>query len=157
MATLEKALEIAAAAHAGQKDKQGKPYLTHPLSVMGRVDDEQAQIVAVLHDVVEDTDVTADDIRRAGFSAAILDALALVTHDKQQPYADYVVACKGNPTARQVKLADLAENHRLERAILRPATVERDLARMNRYLFSYKFLTDQLSEADYRDLMARFG
>jgi hypothetical protein len=157
VATLEKALQIAASAHEGQKDKQGQPYILHPLRVMSRVEGEEAQIVALLHDVIEDTQVTAADLRRAGFSDAIMTALLLVTHGQDQPYADYVVACKGNPVARQVKLADLADNCRLDRTILRPERVQRDLARIHRYFLSYKFLTDQITEAVYRALMNEFG
>jgi (p)ppGpp synthase/HD superfamily hydrolase len=68
VATIEKALQIAAQAHAGQKDKEGLPYILHPLRAMLRVQGEEAQIVAVLHDVIEDTAVTVDDLQRAGFS-----------------------------------------------------------------------------------------
>src|SRR4029077_11078299 len=100
MATIEKALQIAAHAHEGQKDKEGLPYILHPLRVMSRVEGEKAQIVAVLHDVVEDTKVTLDDLRRAGFSAEILAAVQCVTHRKEEPYAVYVIGCKHNPIAR---------------------------------------------------------
>jgi len=109
MATIEKALPIAAQAHEGQKDKEGLPYILHPLRVMSRVEGEEAQIVAILHDVVEDTKVTLDDLRRAGFSDAVLIAVQCVTHRKEDPYADSAVGCKNNPIARQVKLGDLAD------------------------------------------------
>src|SRR5277367_503519 len=107
MATIEKALQIAAKAHEGQKDKEGQPYILHPLRAMMSVEGEEAQIVAVLHDVIEDTPVTADDLRQAGFSIQIITAVLCVTHQKNTSYADYVVRCKGNEIARQVKLADL--------------------------------------------------
>jgi (p)ppGpp synthase/HD superfamily hydrolase len=157
MATMEKALQIAAQAHEGQKDKEGLPYILHPLRVMGRVEGEEAQIVAILHDVVEDTPVTLDDLRRAGFSEPVLAAVRCVTHQKDEPYADYVVGCKGNATARQVKLADLADNSRLERTMLRPQRLQADLARIHRYVLSHKFLTDQISEEEYRTLMSQCG
>lgn len=153
MATIEKALEIAARAHSGVKDKQGEPYILHPIRVMMGVQDEQARIVGVLHDVVEDTDVTLDDIRAAGFSEDILTALSLVTHDSNQPYADYVIACKANDIARQVKLSDLRDNSNLNRLLLRPEKFDTDAARMRKYVLSYRFLTDEISEADYRRLM----
>lgn len=153
MATLERALQIAAAAHEGQTDKEGLPYILHALRVMMGVKDRAAQIVAILHDVVEDTSVTHDDLRAAGFSDEILEAVRLVTHEKSEPYADYVVRCKANPIARQVKLSDLADNSRLDRTILRPNQFDRDIARIRKYVLSYKYLTDQLSEADYRRLM----
>jgi (p)ppGpp synthase/HD superfamily hydrolase len=154
MATIEKALQIAARAHEGQKDKQGRPYILHPLRVMAAVEGDEAMIVAVLHDVIEDTAVTIDELRRAGFSETALAALLLVTHRKDEPYSDYVVRCRQNDIARRVKLADLEDNTRLSRAILRPQRLEGDLARLRRYLLSYKFLNDQVTEQDYRALMS---
>ena len=153
MATIEKALQIAARAHEGQKDKGGQPYILHPLRAMMSVQGEEAQIVAVLHDVIEDTSVTADDLRQAEFSEKVVAAVLLVTHNKGEPYAEYVIRCKGNDIARRVKLADLEDNSRPDRTILRPERLERDLARIRRYVLSYKFLTDQLSEEQYRTLM----
>lgn len=157
MATIEKALQIAAQAHEGQQDKEGLPYILHPLRVMSRVENHEARIVAILHDVVEDTSVTLDDLRQAGFSAEVLAAVQCVTHRKDEPYADYVVGCKHNPIARQVKLGDLADNCRLDRTILRAERLQPDLARIHRYFLSYKFLTDQLTEAEYRALMSQCG
>jgi (p)ppGpp synthase/HD superfamily hydrolase len=153
MATIERALQIAAKAHEGQKDKGGQPYILHPLRVMSRVEGETAQIVAILHDVVEDTTVTMDDLRAAGFSEKVLTGVQCVTHRQEEHYADYVVRCKNNALARQVKLADLEDNTRLSRTILRPRRLARDLARIRRYLFSYKFLTDQITEQEYRSLV----
>src|SRR5262245_12622279 len=115
MSTLEKAIALAATAHAGQRDKEGLCYVLHPIRVMLRFDGAAAQIVAVLHDTVEDTSLTLDDLRREGFGDDVLEAIRCVTHDKKEPYADYVVRCSHNPIARQVKLADLAENSRIER------------------------------------------
>jgi hypothetical protein len=157
MSPLETALRVAIAAHAGQTDKGGAPYITHPLRLMATVDGEEAKIVALLHDVVEDTTVSLDDLRREGFSEAVLAAVDCVTHRREQPYADYVVGCKNNPITRQVKLADLTDNSRLDRCILRSARIARDLARLHRYVLSYKFLTDALSEAEYRSLMKQYG
>jgi (p)ppGpp synthase/HD superfamily hydrolase len=153
VATIEKALQIAALAHEGQKDKEGLPYILHPLRVMQRLEGLEAQIVGILHDVVEDTSVSMDDLRVAGFSEAILVAVDCVTHQKEQPYAEYVIRCKANPIARQVKLADLHDNTLLSRTILRPTRIDSDMHRIRRYLLSYKFLTDQMSEEEYRRLM----
>jgi (p)ppGpp synthase/HD superfamily hydrolase len=157
MATIEKALQIAAKAHEGQKDKEGLAYILHPLRAMMSVEGEEAQIVAVLHDVIEDTSVTADDLRNAGFSEKIIVAVLCVTHIKVEPYAEYVVRCRGNEIARQVKLADLKDNSRLDRAILRPQRFEADVARHCKYVLSYKFLTDQITEQQYRTLMEKCG
>jgi (p)ppGpp synthase/HD superfamily hydrolase len=157
MSTLENAIRIAVTAHAGQTDKGGAAYITHPLRLVAAVESEEAKIVAVLHDVVEDTNVTIEDLRREGFGEGILEGVHCVTHRRDEPYADYVVGCKKHAVARLVKLADLADNSRLDRCILRIARVERDFARIHRYVLSYKFLTDQLSESDYRSLMKTYG
>ena len=131
MATIEVALQIAAKANAGQTDKQeGVPYILHPLRVMMGVKGEDAQIVAILHDVVEDTHVTLADLRAAGFSEVVVDAVRLVTHEKSESYADYVVRCRANPIARQVKLSDLTDNSRLDRSIVRPNQFDKDVARI---------------------------
>jgi len=153
MATIEKALQIAARAHEGQKDKEGLPYILHPLRAMMNVAGEEAMIVAVLHDVVEDTSVTIDDLRQAGFSEPVLAAVLCVTHRREESYAEYVVGCKANPIARGVKLADLQDNSRLDRTILRPQRIDADVARLRKYFLSYKFLTDQITEQQYRSLM----
>jgi hypothetical protein len=157
MSMLEKAIRIAVNAHSGQADKGGAPYITHPLRLMAAVETEEEKIVAVLHDVIEDTSVTIEDLRQVGFSEDVLTGVACVTHRREESFADYVVRCKAHPLARQVKLADLTDNSRLDRSILRLDRVVRDLARIHRYLFSYKFLTDKLSEPDYRSLMALHG
>ena len=160
MSTIERAIQIAAKAHEGVRDKQDAPYLMHPIRVMlgagegaGSVA-EAAQIVGVLHDVVEDTDTTLDDLRREGFSDEVLVALDLVTHRDGQPYVDYVVACRPNEIARRVKLADLRDNASLSRLLVRPEKFATDAKRMQKYALSYKFLTDEIDEADYRRLLA---
>ncbi|VTS01154.1 hypothetical protein [Tuwongella immobilis] len=154
---LELAIQIAVKAHWGQLDSDHEPYLTHPLRVMAKVQGEIAQCVAVLHDVIEDTTVTANDLRNAGLADEIVAGVECVTHPKSEPYADYVIRCKAHPIGRLVKLADLEDNSRIDRALVRPDKIERDFARLHRYHLSYKFLKDQLSEADYRRLMAQYG
>ncbi len=156
MATIEKAIQIAARAHEGQVDKQGLPYILHPLRVMDGVEGLDAKIVAVLHDVVEDTEVTIDDLEREGFSAEILAAVRCVTHADGETYADYVVRCGANPIGRRVKLSDLADNTRLSRTIVRPLALGKDTARYGKYLLSHSFLTDQITEDQYRSAMPEF-
>src|SRR5438874_7380825 len=99
MATIERALQIAAQAHAGQRDKGGLPYILHPLRVMMAVEGEEGQIVAVLHDVLEDTAVTAEDLRQAGFSERVIATVLCVTRPKGESYADDVVRCKRDEVA----------------------------------------------------------
>lgn len=104
-----KALRIAYDAHAGQLDKCGTPYIAHPLHVAEQMDDETSTCVALLHDVVEDSDVTLDDLAR-DFPPEVVEGVRLMTHDPEVDYLDYVHAIRGNPLATKVKLADLAHN-----------------------------------------------
>lgn len=104
-----KALRIAYDAHAGQLDKCGAPYIAHPLHVAEQMDDEASTCVALLHDVVEDSDVTLDDLARE-FPPEVVEGVRLMTYDPEVDYLDYVRAIRGNPLATKVKLADLAHN-----------------------------------------------
>ena len=106
----KKAMKLCFDAHKNQVDKSGMPYVFHPFHVAEQMKDEVTTIVALLHDVVEDTDYTLDDIAAKGFGQDVVDALALMTHDKNVPYLDYVARIRNNPVARAVKLADLAHN-----------------------------------------------
>ena len=115
MSTLERAIEIAAKAHAGQKDKAGAPYIFHPLRVMLSLSSPEEQITAVLHDVIENSDVKLEDIRREGFSTTVVMALASVTRRPSEPYNQYIVRAAANPIGRRVKLADLEDNCDLSR------------------------------------------
>ena len=111
----KKALKLCYEAHKDQVDKTGVPYVFHPFHVAEQMKDEATTVVALLHDVVEDTDYTLDDIAAEGFGQDIVDAVALMTHEDDVPYLDYVAKLKGNPIARAVKLADLAHNSDLSR------------------------------------------
>ena len=111
----KKALKLCYEAHKDQVDKTGVPYVFHPFHVAEQMKDEATTVVALLHDVVEDTDYTLDDIAAEGFGQDIVDAVALMTHEDDVPYLDYVAKLKSNPIARAVKLADLAHNSDLSR------------------------------------------
>ena len=111
----KKALQLSFLAHKDQTDKSGMPYVFHPFHLAEQMPDEDTTIVALLHDVIEDTPYTLDDLRAMGFNEQVLDALALMTHDKRIPYMDYVAKIKGNKIARTVKLADLKHNSDLSR------------------------------------------
>ena len=141
MDDLEKAIAIALQAHEGVLDKSGKPYILHPLRLMMQMDSEEARITAVLHDVVEDSPITLSDLAASGFSSEILDALALLTHDKDSvPYEDYIEGIKSNALARQVKLADL--EHNMDPLRLQAPLSERDLDRLQRYRLAWDVLSD---------------
>lgn len=140
MSLLEIAIRIALEAHAGETDKAGRPYILHPLTLMLQMTTEEAMIVAVLHDVVEDSDVTLDDMARAGFGEDVLAALALLTHDTAAvAYDDYIAALAANSLARVVKLADLAHNMDMRRL---PAEVTlKDWGRLAKYRQAWEYLS----------------
>ena len=128
--TLERAIAIAAAAHAGQLDKGGAPYILHPLKVMLRMTTLEERIVALLHDVVEDCAISLDDLRKEGFSEEVLSAIESVTKVPGESYEDFVERAAQNPIGRVVKLADLEENSDLSR-IASPSW--EDLERIEKY------------------------
>lgn len=111
----KKAMKLCFAAHKDQTDKSGLPYVFHPFHLAEQMHDEDTTIVALLHDVVEDTDYTFEDLQALGFSHAVVEAIRLMTHPEGMPYMDYVERIKPNPIARAVKLADLRHNSDLTR------------------------------------------
>ena len=137
---LAKAIALAAQAHVDQVDRAGQPYILHPLRMMMRLatqsaalrteEREDAQIVAILHDVVEDTPTTLDDLRAAGFAERILAAIDCVTRREEESYDEFVTRSQSNPLARLVKLADLEDNMDLKRIGM---LTDDDVARLNRY------------------------
>ena len=135
--SLEDAIILAAKAHKGQLDRAGQPYILHPLRVMLRLPDESARIAAILHDVVEDTATTMEDLRAAGYAEEVLAALDCVTRRNAETYEEFIERIAPNPLARRVKLADLADNMDLTR--LR-AIDEKDRERMERYQAAWKRL-----------------
>lgn len=130
----ELAQSIAAAAHKGQVDKAGKPYIEHPAHVAASVQGDAAKAVAWLHDVVEDTPLTFADLREKGVAPEVIEALKLLTHDESVPYLEYVRSLKPNPLARAVKLADLRHNSDLSRL---PRITEKDQRRSREVRKSY--------------------
>ena len=130
MANLEKAIRLAAKAHEGQIDKAGQTYILHPIRVMLAVQSEEERIAAVLHDTVEDTSITFSDLRDAGFSDEIVDAVRALTRLDGESRVDAARRAAANPIARRVKLADVADNMDLSR-ISKP--IERDRARRAEY------------------------
>jgi (p)ppGpp synthase/HD superfamily hydrolase len=130
MSTLEKAIEIAARAHAGQLDKAGQPYILHPLRIMFAVQGSNERMAAMLHDVLEDTDVTLEELQAAGFSATVLDAVLALTKAPGESRMSAASRAVQNPVAHRVKLADVADNMNLNR-IAQPS--ERDIARLKEY------------------------
>lgn len=137
---LEKAIQIAVEAHAGTKDKGGKAYILHPISVMMRVETEEEKIVAILHDVVEDTDWTFDALRKEGFSETVIEALETVTkYSEEEDYDDFIQRSLKNDIGRKVKIADLRENLDVTRI---GELNEKDIERINKYKRALKTLTE---------------
>nr|WP_111298521.1 HD domain-containing protein [Paracoccus saliphilus] len=107
---LERAIEIAAKAHRGQRDKAGEPFILHPLRVMHACSTEAERVVAVLHDLIEDSEWTLEDLRREGLAEDLVAAVDAMTRRKGESYADFVDRAARNPIARTVKVADLRDN-----------------------------------------------
>ncbi len=141
MSDLNRAIEIATQAHAGQIDKVGRPYIEHPLRVMTLGKSEEERIVGVLHDVVEDTPWTFEQLSHEGFSEEIIEALWYVTKlSEEEPYDDFIARIKKNPLATRVKLNDLTDNMDIRRL---PYLSDKDVKRLKKYLRAYKRLTGE--------------
>lgn len=141
MSTLERAIEIATEAHRGQFDKAGNDYIGHPLRVMesGKTLDEK--IVGVLHDVIEDTNWTFEQLENEGFSNEVMDALRCVTKiSDDEPYDKFIARIKANPLAVAVKLNDLSDNMDIRRL---PYLSDKDVKRLKKYLKAYKQLAGE--------------
>lgn len=133
------AMKIAFEAHKNQVDKSGMPYIYHPIHLAEQMKDEKTTCVALLHDVIEDTDMTLIKLKAYGFDDDILEALRLMTHDKSIPYMDYVRAIKENPIATKVKLADLKHNSDLTRL---ESVSDKDLKRAEKYKTAIELLSN---------------
>ena len=119
-----KAMKIAYAAHHGQTDYNGIPYIYHPIHLAEQMEDEVSCCAALLHDVVEDTNVTMEDLEKE-FPEEVIAVLRLLTHEKDVPYFDYVRNIKSNPVAVKIKLADIAHNSDQTRCVGSDLTEER--------------------------------
>ena len=138
---LKKAISLAEKAHQGQVDKGGHPYILHPKRVMEKCETTEEKIVAMLHDVMEDTDYTADDLRKEGFSEEIITALFCLTHQEGEGYMEYIERICENSLAVRVKYADLQDNMDLSRI---PDPTEKDLARLEKYKLAKKRIEEAM-------------
>ena len=138
----KQALRLCFDAHREQTDKTGLPYVFHPFHLAEQMDNEETVVAALLHDVVEDSETTFEDLCEMGFDKKIVEALKLLTHDPKVEYMDYVKALKNNPIARAVKLADLRHNSDMSR--LDPESIdEYAIKRAEKYKKAIKFLEDK--------------
>ena len=145
MANLEKALLIATKGHLGQTDRFDKPYIYHPLRIMMKMETEEEQIVAILHDIIEDTDMTLKDLEKEGFSSEVITAIDLLTRypEEGQTYEEYVKRMKGNYLAMKVKLGDLEDNMNPNRF---PKINENAIKRMKKYTKYHKQLSKWMNK-----------
>lgn len=140
MSTIERAIEIAVLAHKGQKDKSGVEYILHPLRVMERGKTEVEKICGVLHDVVEDSDWTIDDLKNEGFSEEVISVIKCLTKETEnEDYDEFIERIAKDPIATKVKLNDLLDNMDITRL---NELSEQDLRRLNKYLRAYKKLNE---------------
>ncbi len=140
---IERAILIATNAHNGQIDKAGMPYILHPLRVMMNVDSMEEKIVAVLHDVVEDTFITLKDIENTGFSSEVVAALDAITRRDGESYERFIVRVMTNKTACIVKLADLEDNMDLSRL---EVVSDDDIKRLEKYKKAHERIRKHLNQ-----------
>lgn len=143
MADLQRAIEIAVSAHQHQRQRNGLPYVLHPFTLMLSMDSLPAKIVAVLHDVVEDSDWTLEQLKAEGFAPEIIEAIDCLTHREEETYEVYLDRLSQNTLARRVKLADLRHNMDIQRI---PHLQDRDLERLRRYHQAWFMLQSLESE-----------
>lgn len=134
---LEKAYKLCLEKHAGQTDKVGKPYFMHPFRVAERCDTTEQKIVALLHDTIEDTDVTPDFLSAMGFPQNIVEGILAVTRRDDEDYFEFIKRASENPIGRVVKIHDLEDNMDIKRL---ESIDDRMKERLNRYIRSYHFL-----------------
>ena len=135
----KKAMRIAYEAHKNQVDKGGIPYIYHPIHIAEQMQSEDEVCVALLHDVLEDSDMSLDELKREGFGPEVIGALKLLTHERNVPYMDYITKIKSNPMAAKVKLADLKHNSDTTRLDVVDDNV---LKRIEKYRQAMAFLSD---------------
>lgn len=134
---LELAIQVATEAHKGQTDKGGNPYILHPQAVAASLDSTENKIVAYLHDVIEDTDITLDDLERMGFTYRIVNSIRILTKSKDISYDDYLKSVKKDSNAWHVKMADIKHNMDISRI---PEPTAKDYSRLEKYKKALKFL-----------------
>jgi (p)ppGpp synthase/HD superfamily hydrolase len=137
MSDLTTAIKIACEAHAHQKDKSGELYILHPLRLMQRLKDRNAMIVAVLHDVIEDSQFDIGFLESQGFDKCILDAIEAITKRANEPYNDFIERLSVNEIAVKVKIEDLKDNLDLTRL---SRIGDKDLERIKKYHNALAFL-----------------
>lgn len=135
---VRKAMEIAYEAHHGQVDKAGVPYIYHPIHLAEQMEDETSICVALLHDVLEDTCISEEELRQKGISSGVIDNIKLLTKGKEEGYMEYLERLKSSEIAVKVKIADLKHNSDVSRLL---EITEKDKKRLEKYTEAIKRLT----------------
>ena len=139
MRLIETSLQIALRAYAGKTDKAGREYILHPLRVMAKMETDPERSAALLHDVIEDSDITAEDLLAEGIPAEVVEAVQSLTKKEHEEYQDFVARAKKNKIAAKVKIADIEDNI----DVLRLTSLdEHDLARIKKYHTAWRFLKE---------------
>lgn len=142
---IERALRLAIHYHTGQRDKAGECYMLHLMRVMLACRSAEAMQAAVLHDVLEDTSATERELLDAGVAPDVVAAIKLLTRPHDSTYEDYIERLSGDRIAREVKIADLQDNYRLDRVAYRPGHLQEDRQRIERYILAHGFLKGSLT------------
>lgn len=137
MSNLNQAIAIAAQAHIDQFDKAGRPYILHPIRLMNAMNTDDEKIVAILHDVVEDTSITLENLLNEGFNFSIVDAIEHLTKRKGEDYTDFINRLHANKLATTVKIADIKDNLNITRLNV---LTDKDLKRIKKYHDALQFL-----------------
>ncbi|MBF0224424.1 MAG: HD domain-containing protein [Desulfobacterales bacterium] len=142
MSKLEKAISIALDAHKGKLDKAGMPYILHPLRVMFKMKKENEMIAAVLHDVVEDSEITFEQLKNEGFSNEVIDAVKSLTRLPEETYEEFIERACNNPVGLKIKKADIIDNMNMSRI---KNITDNDLKRLMRYHKAFWAINDKES------------
>jgi GTP diphosphokinase / guanosine-3',5'-bis(diphosphate) 3'-diphosphatase len=141
---LLKAIHLASEKHDGQLDLSGQPYILHPLTVMLKMHTEEERVCAILHDVIEDCDISIDELQKElGLTSGMCQVINLLTKIKDSDYEEYISKIKSNSTARKIKIADLEHNMDIKRIIGRSDMTEKDKTRMAKYYKAWSYLTGE--------------
>jgi (p)ppGpp synthase/HD superfamily hydrolase len=130
LGVLDKAIALAVKAHSGQLDKAGRPYILHPLRLLLRFEDEKEMAVAALHDVVEDSDLSIEDLVNEGFSEDIVNAVDCLSRREAEEYDDFILRISKSQLAKKVKIEDIKDNLNLARL---SEVTDKDLERVEKY------------------------
>ena len=154
---IELATELALNFHRGQRDADGDPYILHLMRVMLKCHSTSAKQAGLLHDILEDTSATEEDLIQAGICPNVTQSVKRLTRDAHIDYADYILALADDPIAKEVKIADLEDNYAIGRVKYRCEHRLEDARRLERYILSHRFLSGHLQRTEYIEAMRLVG